>query len=327
MSRLTVFKHMLDQNAEANWNLDEHLVDGTPLELEQRHTLTDSDPKGLSFFSFVNDHSHAVIVDDLPESAEAGVTLAIVAQGNDNLTNTNAHRQLIQQKRQLRKVRNSDNREITLKPFLCYKANSELLSPECQFTCVWDNNPNYHRTLTPTAGVKIACTECEIDGRAAADPTGAQPPLLELMDFQLHCFRIRAGAEPIALKAHFDSDVHRLATALYRGLDTDCTEEHAKRTIDVLRFLDLNDYSLNALKLLKKADLLDLLLALFMSECLDEEETKKVGHVLSWVREELDRRSVSSRGTSAAGSYTKLQATGCDCEREDYTQAVPQQDP
>lgn len=39
LSRLTVFKYMVDDEA-----------DGVPLELQQRQTLTDPYPKGLSFF-------------------------------------------------------------------------------------------------------------------------------------------------------------------------------------------------------------------------------------------------------------------------------------
>ena len=99
---------------------------------------------------------------------------------------------------------------------------------------------------------------------------------------------MRAAAQPRPLCSEFDSDVHRLAYVLYRGFDGECCEEDSKNIIAILQFLDKTGYSIEALKVIKKQILIDLLTMLFMSECIDEEETKQVGLVLFWIRIELD---------------------------------------
>ena len=148
---------------------------------------------------------------------------------------------------------------------------------------VSDNNPIYHRTVAPAENDFISCVECSIGGRLGAEPIGAQP-LFNLLDFKMHCFRMRAAAQPRPLCSEFDSDVHRLACVLYRGFDGECCEEDTKIIISILQVLDKTGYSIEALKVIKKQILVDLLTMLFMSECIDEEETKQVGLVLSWIR-------------------------------------------
>eukprot|EP01036_Dinobryon_divergens_P028237 gene28237-37150_t len=294
--RLIQFENMEELNAEADWNFDQRTEDpNIPFTLSQRMTLVDIFPKGLSFFSFENDHPPAKIVQDLPVVAEMDDTFAVIVEGNAIVGNSNAFNQIVNKRSQPKKIHNAANEEITLKAFICYKANSDNLLGS-QFIMVSDNNPIYHRTVAPAENEFISCVDCLIGGRLGAEPIpiGAQPSLFNLFEFKMHCFRMRAAAQPRPLCSEFDSDVHRLACVLYRGFDGDCCEEDTKNIIAILQFLDKNGYSIEALKMIKKQILIDLLTVLFMSECIDEEETKEVGLVLSWIRNELDLRSIKS---------------------------------
>jgi hypothetical protein len=179
---------------------------------------------------------------------------------------------------------------------------------------VSDNNPIYHRTVVPAESEFISCVDCSIGGGLGAEPIGTQP-LINLLDFKMYCFRMRAAAQPRPLCSEFDIDVHRLACVLYRGFGGECCEEDSKNIIAILQFLDKTGHSIEALKVIKKQVLIDLLSMLFMSECIDEEETKQVGLVLSWIRNELDRRSIKS----IVAGLTRLQIAlhyDVDCSDE-----------
>eukprot|EP00981_Chlorochromonas_danica_P015137 scaffold10699_cov186-Ochromonas_danica.AAC.2 len=164
-------------------------------------------------------------------------------------------------------------------------------------TIVYDDNNNnpqnhHHRRVTtvvaPIEGVSINCIDCIIGGHLAAEPI-TQPTLYTMLGFRMHCFRIHAVAEPKPLQlllptTSFNRDVHHLACVLYRGFNTDCSEEDTKNIVAILRFLEELNYEISALKLLKKQSVIELLLTLFSNECLDEEETKEVLACLSWIR-------------------------------------------
>jgi hypothetical protein len=307
---LTQFKNMQEMDAEADWNYDEHIEDpdNIPLQMSQKTISTEVFQMGLSFFAFANYHQSVVIVQDLPMVAEIGDNFAIIVEGNTNVQNSMAYRQFMQRRSQPRKIRNTANEEVTLKTFICYKANSDRLVAGSQFSIIWDSNRMNHRYVAPAANVFIGCTDCIIGGRLGAEPNGAQPSLFSLLDLKIHCFRMRAAAQPTAFCSHFDGDVHRLACILYRGFDTECCEEDSKNIIAILRFLNLTNYKVDSLKLIKKQCVIDLLTVLFMSEYLDEEETKSVESILFWVRKEFDYRVVNnSREQQVVSGVTKVQ--------------------
>jgi hypothetical protein len=273
--RLIQFKNMEELDAEADWNFNDYLETNQPLTMSQK-SLT-----GLSFFSFANDHLNVIISRDLPAEAESGDVFAVLVESKDSVANSNAYKQIVTKRSQPKKIRNVANAEVTLKTFICYKANSELLTADMPFCCIYDNNPQNHRTVAPVADAGIECIDCTIGGRLGAEPI-TQPTLYVMLDFRMHCFRFRAAAKPRPLSAGFNREVHRLACVLYRGFDTDCSEEDSKNIIDILRFFDQLDYKLSALKLLRKQRVIELLRALFLNECMDEEETMEVQAVLMW---------------------------------------------
>lgn len=304
--RLIQFKTMDEElGAEADWNFDDTTV-SRQLTMSQRRGLTEVCPMGLSFFSFENDHLNTVVCADLPTSAENGDVLAVLVENNPSIKSSNAYHQIVTKRSQPRKIRNAVGEEVTLKAFICYKANSERTrSPFC---CIRDNNPQNHRTVAPDEGETMNCIDCTVGGRLAAEPT-TEPTLFQMLDCRMHCFRIRAAAKPRHLLPHFDGDVHRLACVLYRGFDTDGSEEDSTTIIDVLQFLEQNDYQLSALTLLKKQCIMKLLYSLFSNEHLDEEETKEVEACLQWMRNEVEspalflvsREQQSNRPTQCDG--------------------------
>lgn len=293
--RLVQFKNMEEIDAEANWNFDDYLVtNNQSLIMSQRSILTEPFPMGLSFFSFANDHDANVIISpDLPTQAESGNVFAIIVESNASIENSNAFKQIVTKRSQPKKIRNAANAEITLKSFICYKANSELLATGRPFCCIYDNNPQNHRTVAPVEHAYIECIDCTIGGRLGAEAI-TQPTLYEMLGFRMHCFRTRALVKPRLPSPSFNRDVHRLACVLYRGFDTDCSEEESKSIIDILRFLDQLEYRLSALKLLKKQCVIELLSALFLSECINEVETLEVEAVLLWMRNVLDQHAACS---------------------------------
>jgi hypothetical protein len=230
---------------------------------------------------------NAIISTDLPTQAETGEIFAVIVENKQSIANTNAYKQLVTNRSQPKNIRNAANVEVTLQAFICYKANSELLNAGSQFCCVYDNHPLNHRTVAPAEDAIIGCKDCIIGGRMAAEPI-TQPSLFTMLDCKMHCFRIRAAGQPKPLLPSFYRDVHRLACVFYRGFDTNCSEEDSKNIVAILRFLEQLDYGLSALMMLKKQDVIDLLLSLFSNECLDEEETKEVQACLLWVRHVFD---------------------------------------
>lgn len=286
--RLIQFKNMEEMDAEAEWNFDEHLASGQPLMMSTRKTLTETFPTGLSFFSFANDHEDAVISTDLPVQGESGEVFTVIVENNQAIANTNAYKQIVTKRSQPKKIRNSANAEVTLKTFICYKADSELLQVGSPFCCIYDNNPQNHRIVAPAKATMIECIDCTVSGRLAAEPI-TQPTLFTMLGLRMHCFRMHAAAKPKPLLPSFNRDVHRMACAFYRGFDTDCSEEDARNLVAILRFLEQNDYRLSALKLLKKDCVIELLKSLFSSECLDEEETKEVEGCLFWMRNNFEQ--------------------------------------
>lgn len=283
----------MDAEAEADWNFDEHLASGQPLTMSMRKTLTEAFPMGLSFFSFANDHENAVISVDLPLQAEIGEVFTVIVENNQAIANTNAYKQIVMKRSQPKKIRNAANAEVTLKTFICYKANSESLQAGSPFCCTYDNNIQNHRTVAPAEAAMIECIDCTVSGRLAAEPI-TQPTLYTMLDFRMHCFRMRAAAEPKPLLPSFNRDVHRIACVFYRGFDSDCSEEDSRNIVAILRFLEQNDYRFSALKLLKKECVIELLNSLFSNECLDEEETKEVEGCLFWIRNDFEQLPVSS---------------------------------
>jgi hypothetical protein len=303
--RLIQFRNMEEFDAEANWNFDENETTNQPLTMSQRKTLAKANLTGLSFFSFANEHLNAVISPDLPTQAEIGDVFAIIVESNPSIANSNAYKQIVTKRSQPKKIRNAANAEVTFKAFICYKANSEFLTAGDPFCCIYDNNPQNHRTVAPVENAVIECIECTIGGRLGAEPI-TQPTLYAMLGFRMHCFRLRTAAKPRPLSSRFNRDVHRLACVLYRGFDTDCSEEDSKNIVDVLRFLDQLDYRFSALKLLKKQCVIELLSTLFLNECINEEETMEVEAVLLWMRNDFDQQRVSE--LELVGNYrTKLQ--------------------
>lgn len=285
-NKLIQFKNMEEIDAEANWNYDDQ-PPPNQLTMSQRTTLKEACPMGLSFFSFAEHHSGATISSDLPIQAETGDVFAIIVESNAAIGNSNAYNQIVTKRSQPKKIRNAANQEVTLKTFICYKANSELLQTGMPFCCIYDNNPQNHRTVAPVDGFNINCVDCTISGRLGAEPI-TNPSLYDMLDFRIHCFRMRAAAEPRPLSSNFDRDVHRLACVLYRGFDTDCSEEDSMNIVCILRWLDQLDYRFAALKILKKQNVIDLLSVLFSNECINEEETMEVEAVLAWMRTGYD---------------------------------------
>jgi hypothetical protein len=278
--RLIQFQNMQESNAEADWNLD----DGSAtLKMWQKRTSTGEFPMGLPFFSFANDHENAVTSPDLPTQAEHGDNFIVILEDNASAPTSLAYKQIVLTKCHPRKIRNSGGEEITLKAFVCYKGNSDLLVTGMPFCCIYDNIPQNHRTITLVEGSCINCIDCSIGGHLGAEPI-TEPSLSEILGLKMHCLRLRAAAEPRPLGPGVDQHIHRLARVLYRGFDTDCSEADSKAIINILHHLNQCDYQLSALKCLKRHDLVELLLNLFASECIDEEETKEVQAVLSWIR-------------------------------------------
>eukprot|EP01032_Pedospumella_encystans_P012352 gene12352-14298_t len=296
---------MEEVDAEADWNYDEHIESNAPLLMSQRKPLTEAFPVGLSFFSFENDHCKVVVSDDLPSQAESGEVFTVVVANNPTIANSTAYKQIIAKRSQPKKIRNAANAEVSLKAFICFQANSELLVAGLPFCCVFDNNPHNHRTVAPVENGSISCVDCVIGGRLAAEPV-TEPTLFEMLDFRMHCFRMRAAAEPKPLLPFFDENVHHIACVLYRGFDSDCSEEDAANIVCILRFFAQLDYSLSALKLIKKSCVMNLLGGLFTNEYLDEEETKAVESCLWWMANESDKKETSSR-EQIVSRTTKLQ--------------------
>lgn len=237
----------------------------------------------LSFFSFANDHSNVTMISDLPSQAESGDVFSVPVDQNSA-----AYQQIVTKGSQPKKIHNAANAKVTLKAFVCYKADVRGLQGNNQFCCVYDNVPHNHRTVAPVEGEFINCVHCKIGGRLGPEPT-TTPSLYDMLGFTMHCFRMRAAAEPRPLHESFNGDVHRLVRVLYRGFDTDCSEDNSMNIVAILRFLDQLDYKLSALKLLKKQCIMELLDNLFLSECIDEEETVEVEAVLSWMRNDFDQ--------------------------------------
>jgi hypothetical protein len=285
--RLIRFENLEQIDADANWNFDGSLASGQPLTISQKIALMEAFPAGLSFFAFNNDHLNAIISTDLPTQAETGNVFAVIVENNRSIANTNAYKQLVTNRSQPKKIRNADNVEVTLKVFICYKANSELLIAGSQFCCVYDNHTLNHPTVAPAEDAIIGCEDCKIGGHIPAEPI-TQPSFFTVLDCKMHCLRIRAAEEPKQLLPTFNRDVHRLACVFYRGFDTDCSEEDSKNIVAILRFLEQFDYEFSALMMLKKQDVIDLLMSLFSNECLNEEETKEVVVCLLWVRHVFD---------------------------------------
>jgi hypothetical protein len=293
--RLIQFKNMEEEDAEAEWNYDNHRAsDGAePLVMRQRRRPTEEFPMGLSFVSFENDHLNLVMSADLPDTADTGDVFAVIVENNPAAKNSSAYNQIVGKRSQPKKIRNAAGAVVTLKAYICYKANSASLTADSPFCCLHDNNPPIIRTVAPAEGSIINCIECSIGSRLAAEPMTV-PTLFTMIEFRMHCFRMHAAAEPKPLLPSFNRDVHRLACVFYRGFDTDCSEEDSKNIVAILRFLEQFDYLLSALKLLRKQCVIDLLQGLFSSEFLDEEETKEVVACLLWMRNDFDSCVVSN---------------------------------
>ena len=152
--RLIQFKNMEELDAEADWNFDDH-----PLRMSVRRTLTEAFPIGLSFFSFANDHKSAVISNDLPLPAEIGEVFTVIVENNQAIANTIAYTQIVTKGSQPKKIRNAAGADVTLKTFICYKANSESLLAGAPFRFIHDNNPQNHRIVAPSEAAMIECIE------------------------------------------------------------------------------------------------------------------------------------------------------------------------
>lgn len=281
--RLIQFKNMEEIDAEADWNFED--PSNPPLIMSQRKPLTEVFPVGLSFFSFANDHVNTIISNDLPTQAEIGQVFTVIVE-NQDITDTNAFKQIVKKRSQPKKIHNAAGREVTLKTFICYKANSDLLLAGSPFCCIYDNNPQNHRTVAPAEAAMIPCIDCILSGRLAAEPD-TDPTLYTMLGFRMHCFRMRAAAEPKPLLPSFNRDVHHMACVFYRCFDTDCSEEDSKNIVAILWFLEQLDYQFSALKLIKKQCIIELLTSLFSNECLNEEETKEVEASLLWMRNDI----------------------------------------
>jgi hypothetical protein len=90
--RLIQFKNMEEEDAEAEWNYDNHRAsDGAePLVMRQRRRPTEEFPMGLSFVSFENDHLNLVMSADLPDTADTGDVFAVIVENNPAAKNSSA---------------------------------------------------------------------------------------------------------------------------------------------------------------------------------------------------------------------------------------------
>jgi hypothetical protein len=177
---------MEELDAEADWNFTDDLETNQPLAMSQS-----SDLAGLFFFSFANDHLNVIISRDLPAEAESGDVFAVLVESKDSIANSNAYKQIVTKRSQPKKIRNIANAEVTLKTLICYKANSELLTADMPFYCIYDINPQNLRTVAPVADAGIECINCTIGGRLGAEPI-TQPTLYVMLDLRMHCFRSAA---------------------------------------------------------------------------------------------------------------------------------------
>jgi hypothetical protein len=284
--RLIQFENMDEDDAEADWNFGSD----QPLVMSQRRVSSQPHPMGLSFSSFERYHTNVPIVVDLPTQAESGDCFAVIVEGNDPTAYPKAHHQIMVRRSSPRRISNAAGDQVTLKTFVCYEANCELLAGS-SFCCIIDDDSQYHRTVAPVENACIPCQECSSRGRLAAEHS-TDPTLFDLLQLKMHCIRMRAVAKPKPLHESFHRDVHRLACVLYRGFDTDCAEDDSITIVAILRFLEPLDYALSALRLLKKQCVVNLLRKLFSSEHLDEKETDAVVACLSWVRTAMDQQPV-----------------------------------
>jgi len=129
--RLIQFKYMLEVDAEADWNFDENVdyeETNQPIIMSQRRTLIDPFPKGLSFFSFAKYHLNVLTCTDLPEQAEMGDHFAVLVENNDSISNSKIYKEILKRRTQPKKIHNAAGAEVILKAFICFKANSELLT-------------------------------------------------------------------------------------------------------------------------------------------------------------------------------------------------------
>lgn len=278
--KLTWFKYMDTSRAKAIWNYDDHLAnpETVPLFMTQKHELNEQFPRGLSFYSYEHNHSNANFVEDLPTEAQTGDRFVINVENVENIEQTRAYYAIVTR-------RNApDIGPITktkLRTFICFKSHSHL-PDDCDFFVHLDNNPPGHRTVAPREKSSIPCIPHEVCGKSAAEPQ-TTPSLFHLLNFQIHCFTMTAAAEPKPLCLNFDENAHLLACVLFSAFEN-CCEADSKTTVDILKSLELNDYSLTALTSFCKQDIITCLENIFVSEFIDEMESERVLKVLQWIR-------------------------------------------